>query len=126
MGVEDRCKAVLTGSREVSLEFQISKTLQHGQFALFSMSNFMSKNEYKCSPAFYSLFVVCCAIWYRLYNLKNVKNTHRGVLILVKLQAETCNFTEINTPPWVIFTFFKLYKRYQLAQRITFATITKM
>ena len=29
-----------------------------------------------------------CAIWYYLYNLKNVKNTHGGVLTLVKLQAE--------------------------------------
>ena len=28
------------------------------------------------------------AIWYHLYNLKNVKNTHGGVLLLVKLQAE--------------------------------------
>ena len=27
-----------------------------------------------------------CAIWYHLYNLKNVKNTHGG-LTLVKLQA---------------------------------------
>ena len=26
-----------------------------------------------------------CAIWYHLYNLKNVKNTHGGVLLLVKL-----------------------------------------
>ena len=32
--------------------------------------------------------VVRCAIWYYLYNLKNVENTHEGVLILVKLQAE--------------------------------------
>ena len=47
------------------------------------------------------MFVVCCAISYHLYNLKNVKNTHGGVLILVKLQAEACNFTKINTPPWV-------------------------
>ena len=30
-----------------------------------------------------------CAIWYHLYNLKNVKNTHGGVLLLV---AEACNF----------------------------------
>ena len=30
-----------------------------------------------------------CAIWYHLYNLKNVKNTHGGVIILVKLQAST-------------------------------------
>ena len=27
------------------------------------------------------------AIWYHLYNLKNVKNTHGGVLLFVKLQA---------------------------------------
>ena len=32
-------------------------------------------------------FAVRCAIWYYLYNLKNVKNTHGGVLILVKLQG---------------------------------------
>ena len=45
-----------------------------------------------------------CAIWYHMYNLKNVKNIHGGMLILVKLQAEACNFTKINTPPWVFFT----------------------
>ena len=33
-------------------------------------------------------YVMCFAIWYHLYNLKNVKNTHEGVLRLVKLQAE--------------------------------------
>ena len=27
------------------------------------------------------------AIWYHLYNFKNVKHTHGGVLILIKLQA---------------------------------------
>ena len=31
--------------------------------------------------------VMCCTIWYRLYNLKDVKITHGEVLILVKLQA---------------------------------------
>ena len=31
--------------------------------------------------------VMRCAIWYHLHNLKNVKNTHGGVLPLVKLQA---------------------------------------
>ena len=44
------------------------------------------------------------------YNLKNVTNTHGGVLRLVKLQS--------NTPPWVFFTFLKLYKWYQMVQRI--------
>ena len=28
-----------------------------------------------------------CAIWYHLYSLKSVTNTHGGVLLLVKLQA---------------------------------------
>ena len=28
-----------------------------------------------------------CAIWYHLHNFKNLKYTHGGVLLLVKLQA---------------------------------------
>ena len=32
------------------------------------------------------------AIWYHLYNLKNVKNKHGGVLLLVKLQAFSLQF----------------------------------
>ena len=51
----------------------------------------------------------------------NVKNTHGGVLLLVKLQA---NFTKINTPPWVFFTFFKLYKSYDTAQSFTYIACT--
>ena len=39
-----------------------------------------------------------CAIWYHLYNFKNVKSTHGGVLLLVRLQAEPCNFSKSNTP----------------------------
>ena len=50
-----------------------------------------------------------------------MKNTHRGMLILVKLQAEACNFTKLNTLPWVFFTFFKLYKWHQIAQRTTYS-----
>ena len=34
-------------------------------------------------------------------------------------QALAWNFTESNTPSWVFFTFFKLYKSYQIPQRIT-------
>ena len=32
-----------------------------------------------------NITVMRCAIWDHLYNLKNVKNVHRGMLILVKL-----------------------------------------
>ena len=53
-----------------------------------------------------------CAIWYHLYNLKNMKNTHGGVSILVKLQAEA--------PSFVFFTFLKLYTCYQMVQRTTY------
>ena len=34
-----------------------------------------------------STSVMFCAIWYHLYNFKNVKNIHGEVLLLVKLQA---------------------------------------
>ena len=52
--------------------------------------------------------VMFCAIWYYLYNLKNVKNTHGRVSLLVQLHAFiVCNFTKSSTPPWVFFTFFK-------------------
>ena len=44
-----------------------------------------------------------------------MKNTHGGLLLLVRLQAEVSNFTKRNTPPWVFFTFFKLHKWYQKA-----------
>ena len=30
-----------------------------------------------------------CAIWYDLYNFKNVKNSHGGVLLLIKFQEYT-------------------------------------
>ena len=56
------------------------------------------------------IFVVLCAIWYHSYNLKNVKNTHEGVLLLVKLQALASNFTKSNTPPCFLFFFFKKKK----------------
>ena len=59
-----------------------------------------------------NIFLMNCAICYHLYNSKKVKN------IL------PCNFTKSNTPPWVYFTFFKLYKWYQIAQRITCVMMT--
>ena len=40
------------------------------------------------------------------------------MLLLVKFQAEACNFTKSNTRPWAFFRFFKLYRWYQIAQTI--------
>ena len=55
-------------------------------------------------------YVMCCAIWYHLYNLKNVKNIHKGVQLQPAIAL---------IPPWVFFPFFNLYKWYQIAQSIT-------
>ena len=63
---------------------------------------------------------MCCTIWYHLYNFENTKNIRvTEVLLLIKLQASVSNITKSNTPLWVFFTFFKLHKRNQIAQRIT-------
>ena len=51
--------------------------------------------------------MVRCAIWYHLCNLKNVKNTHGGVLILVKLQAEA-SYDDKTGCKWV-----KHFQRWQ-------------
>ena len=107
-GAEIGYQSVSPPSFEISLFFLIRYRLK-----LFdnSFSNSYTK--------FIILNVMRCAIWYHLYNLKDVKNIHGGVLILVKLQTEDCNFTKINTLPWVFFMFLKLYKWYKIAQCIT-------
>ena len=55
-----------------------------------------------------------------MYNVKNVKNTHTRVLLLVKFGLLPCNFFKSKTPPWVFFAFFKLCKCYQIAQNIKY------
>ena len=66
-------------------------------------------------------------IWNALHDflpfaqINKRENTHGWVLLLVKLQAEACNFTKSETPPWIFFTFLKLYKWNQIAQRITWS-----
>ena len=37
-----------------------------------------------------------------------------------KVAGFSLQLTKINTPPWVLFTYFKLYRWYQIAQRTTF------
>ena len=69
------------------------------------------KALWKCVRYSYEML---CTIWYHLYNLKNVKKSHGRVLLL-----KVCSFTKSSTPPWVFFMIFKLYKWYQIAQRIT-------
>ena len=51
-------------------------------------------------------YVMRCAIWYHLYNLKNVKKTRRGVLLLVKLQTETWRMKNVENK---IFNFSAMH-----------------
>ena len=37
-----------------------------------------------------------------------------------------CNLTKSNIPPWLFLTFFKLYKWYRIAQRITYYESTSI
>ena len=79
----------------------------------------MSRNHLQISILI--LVIIFCDALHDLVpfvQFKNLKNTHAGVLLLVKLQA-----SKSNTPPWVFFTFFKLYKWYQIAQRTTLMII---
>ena len=39
-------------------------------------------------------------------QLKNVKNTHGEVILLVKVQVSACNFTKSIVPPWGFFSRF--------------------
>ena len=47
-------------------------------------------------------------------------------IILLRAYMWASSFTKINTPPWVFFTFFKLYKWYRIAHRITYWFIQKI
>ena len=64
------------------------------------------------------LFETLCASWYHLYKLKNVENTLRGVLLLVKLQ--TWSLKMLALLHRCFSRFLKFYKWYQIAQNITF------
>ena len=78
----------------------------------------------------FSLFCTCGALrnFLPFGQVKTWKKTNTGVMLLVNLQAKTCNCTKCNTPPWVFFKFLKFYKWYQFAESIsyTFTHFTTM
>ena len=59
------------------------------------------------------LIMVIYVMRYDLVPFVQVKNRE-------KHPWKSVNFNKVNTPPWLFFTFFKLYKWYQIAQRITY------
>ena len=62
-------------------------------------------------------------IWDALHHLvpfKSMKNTHGGVLLLIKLLGLVCNCTKRIFPSFGIFHIFQIYKWYQIAQRVSY------
>ena len=58
------------------------------------------------------LYVMRCAIWYYLYNLKNMKNTHGRVLLLAHVFWRFLNFTngtKSRNVSHILVTWFSLY-----------------
>ena len=49
-----------------------------------------------------------------------IKRSTESIVYMIICGALDCNFSKINTLPWVFFIFFKLYKWYQIAQRIKY------
>ena len=66
---------------------KIAKYLKHfkEKFQLYDMIEILLLPANKIGYS-YKKQAICdvCAIWYHLYKLKNVKNTHEGVLLFVK------------------------------------------
>ena len=77
--------------------------------------------NYFCSGNIRLRYVVHCAIWYHLNNLKTWKAPMEECYLYRSFRLKPAsNFTKSNTLPWVLFTFFKLYIYYQVVQRISY------
>ena len=76
----------------IQSECKKMRTIRNSVFRHFSCS------AYIASVFHLTQYVVRCTIWYYLYNLKNMKDPHGGVL----------------------FMFFELYKWYQIVQSIAY------
>ena len=55
-------------------------------------------------------YVILSAICYHLGNFENVKKTHGGVLLSVKLQVEACDFTDRT----LLHVFYHVFKIVQM------------
>ena len=63
------------------------------------------------------LWLASSEVFYRVH----ICDALRDLVAFVQLKKrEKHPWRSVKTPPWVFFTFFKLYKCYQIAQRITY------
>ena len=58
---------------------------------------------------------------FKLRSCYNIGDVFCNLVPFVPFKEDKAsNFTKSDTPPWVFFTFLKLYKCYQIKQSITF------
>ena len=88
------CFSYIQSLITVSYIQSISDLLQLSQRQ--TISEVHSPTENMIQLNIFASYVKRWAIWYHLYNLKNVKNSHGGVLTLVKLQASACNLLKLT------------------------------
>ena len=62
---------------------QALKTFEVAHFWVNSLAH-GAFSSFKPDKRIRTLYVMFCTIWYHLYNLKNMKNTNGGILLLVK------------------------------------------
>ena len=56
----------------------------------------MGTQAQKHSELCHVSYVMLCAMWYHLCTFKNVRNTHGGVLLLVKLQPPAAGYDTVQ------------------------------
>ena len=74
------CKEIICCILEMFKAFYV--VLNYLNLHLHRYKERLRYDKYRCT------YVMLCAIWYHFYNLKNVKNNHEGVLLLLKSQAK--------------------------------------
>ena len=79
-------------------------------------------------PSSTNIYVIFCAIWYHLYNLKNVKNTHGGVTLLRSCFSRFLNYTNStklrNALHTSVFWTFEKLKKNRWNKKVLWITIS--
>ena len=85
----------------------------------------------------YKLIEIChlkgllCLLWY-VYFGQVICSALRDLVPSVQFKKRekqplrSVSFSKVDTPPWLFFTFLKLYKWYQIAQRTTYLLISNV
>ena len=92
---------------------------------IFTLTSVIGKNN-KFHQFFIGETIFCLLFWLFFVSIQNHDDNDALRYLVLFVQFKKLekypwkvNFTYSNTPPWVFFTIWKLYKWYQIAQNIT-------